>query len=52
GPVGVYEKKALLLVHYGGGTRDQLLALAYDIKESIHSAFGFDLEIEPQLFTR
>ena len=52
GPVGVYEKQALVLVHYGGGTRDQLLALASDIKESIHSAFGIDLEIEPQLFPR
>jgi UDP-N-acetylmuramate dehydrogenase len=50
GHVGVYEKQALVLVHFGGGDRDELLQLATDIQASVLATFQVDLEMEPQLF--
>ncbi|MGY8872155.1 MAG: UDP-N-acetylmuramate dehydrogenase [Pseudomonadales bacterium] len=50
GHVGVYEKQALVLVHFGGGERAELLQLANDIQSSIQATFQVKLEIEPQLF--
>lgn len=48
--VGVYEKQALVLVHFGGGQLDDLLQLASDIQASVSEVFDVKLEIEPQLF--
>lgn len=48
--VGVYEKQALVLVHFGGGQLDELLQLAKDIQASVADVFNVQLEIEPQLF--
>lgn len=50
GAVGVYEKQALVLVHYGSGDLEALLALAEEIQTSVLTTFGVTLEREPQLF--
>lgn len=47
GAVGVSTKHALALVHHGGGTTGELLALAGDIQARVQSVFGVALEIEP-----
>ena len=47
GPVGVYEKQALVLVHYGEGDANAVLALAKTIQDQVHSTFGVTLLIEP-----
>lgn len=48
--VGVYEKQALVLVHFGGGELQELLQLAADIQASVYAAFNVQLEMEPQPF--
>ncbi len=47
GHVGVYEKQALVLVHHGGGTGQELLSLAQEIQEKVLHTFGVQLSIEP-----
>lgn len=47
GPVGVYGKQALVLVHHGGGTGRDLLALAARIADTVHQRFGVQIEPEP-----
>jgi UDP-N-acetylmuramate dehydrogenase len=47
GPVGVYGKQALVLVHHGGGTGRDLLALAARIADAVHQRFGVRIEPEP-----
>ncbi|WP_354682192.1 UDP-N-acetylmuramate dehydrogenase [Cupriavidus necator] len=47
GPVGVYGKQALVLVHHGGGTGAMLLALANRIADTVESRFGVRIEPEP-----
>jgi UDP-N-acetylmuramate dehydrogenase len=47
GPVGVYGKQALVLVHHGGGTGRDLLALAARIADTVHQRFGVRIEPEP-----
>jgi UDP-N-acetylmuramate dehydrogenase len=49
GAVGVSSKHALALVHHGGGTAAELLALADEVAASVHAAFAVALEREPQL---
>ena len=49
GPVGVYEKQALVLVNHGGGTSTDILNLAKSIQEEVLSKFGVQLEIEPNI---
>jgi UDP-N-acetylmuramate dehydrogenase len=48
--VGVYEKQALVLIHTGGATIDDLLDLAKSIQQSVFDRFSVELEIEPQPF--
>ena len=38
--VGVYDKQALVLVHYGGGQGQEIVELAQRIQESVKSKFG------------
>jgi UDP-N-acetylmuramate dehydrogenase len=45
--VGVSSKHALALVHHGGGTTSELLALAGDIRDQVERSFGVTLHIEP-----
>jgi len=47
GHVGVYEKQALVLVHHGGGTGQELLRLAQEIQGKVFHTFGVQLSIEP-----
>jgi UDP-N-acetylmuramate dehydrogenase len=49
GPVGVYEKQALVLVNHGGGTSTDILNLAKNIKEEVLRKFGVELAIEPNI---
>lgn len=46
GPVGVHEKQALVLVHYGGGTGAKLVTLAQTIEDKVLNTFGIRLERE------
>lgn len=47
GPVGVYGKQALVLVHHGGGSARELLALAGRIADTVQARFGVRIEPEP-----
>jgi UDP-N-acetylmuramate dehydrogenase len=49
GPVGVYEKQALVLVNHGGGTSIDILGLAKSIQEEVLKKFNVQLEIEPNI---
>jgi UDP-N-acetylmuramate dehydrogenase len=49
GPVGVYEKQALVLVNHGGGTSADILNLAKSIQKEVLGKFGIKLEIEPNI---
>lgn len=45
--VGVYEKQALVLVHYGGGKGQDIVALAQRIQSSVEEKFG--IKISPEV---
>ena len=45
--VGVYEKQALVLVHYGGGKGQDIVELARKIQESVEAKFG--IRISPEV---
>ena len=45
--VGVWDKQALVLVHYGGGKPDEILNLMKKIQNSIKEKFG--IEIKPEV---
>lgn len=47
GSVGVHDDHALVLVHYGGGSQQALIALAEEIQQSVVARFGVMLEPEP-----
>lgn len=49
GAVGVHVHQALVLVNHGGGTGQQVLALAQRIQASVQARFGVSLEMEPNL---
>ncbi len=49
GAVGISEKHALALVHYGGGSTNDLLDLAQRIRMGVHETFGVLLTPEPRL---
>lgn len=49
GAVGVSTRHALALVHHGGGTTSELLALAQEIDDRVRDRFGVELEREPRL---
>jgi UDP-N-acetylmuramate dehydrogenase len=46
GHVGVHKAQALVLVHFGGGTGEELLQLAAAIRQSVAERFNIDLEME------
>ena len=48
GPVGVFDKQALVLVNHGGGDAKALLALAAEIVASVEQKFGITLVQEPR----
>lgn len=47
GAVGVHDRQALVLVHHGGGSGAELLALADAVRQSVRERFGVLLEQEP-----
>jgi UDP-N-acetylmuramate dehydrogenase len=49
GAVGISTDHALALVHHGGGTTADLLALAADIQGAVRALFGVTLAPEPVL---
>lgn len=46
-PVGVYDKQALVLVHYGGGKGHDIVELAHKIQDSVEKKFG--IRISPEV---
>lgn len=52
GAVAVHDRQALVLVHRGGGTGEQLLQLAADVRASVQAMFGVSLEQEPVIWGR
>lgn len=47
GAVGVSTRHTLALVHHGGGTTRELLALAREIRDCVRTRFEIELEPEP-----
>ena len=47
--VGVYEKQALVLVHYGGGTGKDIVELAQRVQDSVEAKFGIRISPEVNL---
>ena len=45
--VGVYDKQALVLVHYGGGKGQDIMELASKIQDSVEAKFG--IRISPEV---
>lgn len=41
--VGVYEKQALVLVHYGGGKGQDIVELAHKIQDSVREKYGISI---------
>lgn len=50
GPVGAYEKQALVLVNHGGACGKDVLAMAQAIQTDVKARFGVDLEMEPRVY--
>ena len=47
GPVGAYEKQALVLVNRGGARGEDVRRIAEAIRTDVRSSFGVELEVEP-----
>ena len=45
--VGVYDKQALVLVHFGGGKGEDIVELAQKIQDSVEEKFG--IRISPEV---
>ncbi len=46
GAVGVHDRQALVLVHHGGGTGQQIKELAAEVQASVEEKFGIKLTAE------
>ncbi len=46
GAVGVHARQALVLVHYGGGTGDEIKVLSQKVQASVEAAYGIRLTAE------
>jgi UDP-N-acetylmuramate dehydrogenase len=47
GAVGVSSRHALALVHHGGASSDELIALARSVRDRVRAEFGVALVPEP-----
>ncbi|RBW50250.1 UDP-N-acetylmuramate dehydrogenase [Marinobacter sp. F3R11] len=45
--VGVHNRQALVLINHSGGTGQDVLELASDIRQSVQKRFGVNLDMEP-----
>lgn len=50
GAIGVHEKQALVLVHYGGGKGRDVLQLAQDIQDDVRQKFNITLDFEVNIW--
>ena len=50
GNVGVHDKQALVLVHFGGGKGEEVSSLAREIQSDVHEKFGIVLEFEVNIW--
>lgn len=50
GPVGSYEKQALVLVNHGGATGADVVRVARAIQQAVREQFNVELEMEPQVY--
>lgn len=50
GPVGSYDKQALVLVNHGGATGADVVRVAKAIQQAVRERFGVELEMEPQAY--
>lgn len=50
GDAGVHKNQALVLVNYDNATGKEILSLANNIRESVKSKFGINLEMEVNIF--
>ena len=48
GAVGVSERHALVLLHYGGASGDSFIRFAETVRARVREIFGIDLVIEPE----
>lgn len=51
GHFGIHERQALVVVHFGGGTVEELLEFSDFIVQSVEARFGVRLEREPRTIT-
>lgn len=49
GPVGVHDRQALVLVHYGGGTGADVMRLARAVQRDVAERFGVRIDMEVNL---
>lgn len=49
GHFGVHDRQALVLVHHGGGSAEELLCFADKVALQVSARFGVELEREPRL---
>lgn len=47
GPVGMYDRQALVLVNHGGATGDDVQRTMAAVQDAVHARFGVDLAPEP-----
>lgn len=50
GPVGPYEKQALVLVNHGGAVGAEVMAAARAVQAAVEAQFGVSLEMEPRVY--
>lgn len=50
GPVGSYERQALVLVNHGGATGADVVRVARAIQQAVREQFDVELEMEPQVY--
>jgi UDP-N-acetylmuramate dehydrogenase len=50
GQIGVHEKQALVLVHYGGAQGSEVALLASEIQTDVQKKFGISLEFEVNIW--
>lgn len=50
GPVGAYERQALVLVNYGGARGADVVRVAEAVQAAVQEKFGVALEMEPNVY--